>query len=160
MKSARQLLWIGTLFLALLGTPCKALDVNPFSLMNFQLSGLGAWSGSSNAYFAQVSWTPYFGLGPVGIRGEVGITGLDFGFGRFLATNYEALLHVPFFPAFSIEAGGGVHLWHNQNPLACAFTVNLVMGVPVGLDRVFVGYTRYTGGLGANELRVGVGAEL
>lgn len=160
MKNARKLLSIGSLFLALLAPPCQALDANPVSLMNFQLAGIGAWSGSSNAYFAQVSWTPYFGLGPLGIRGEVGITGLDFGLGRFLATNFEALLRIPLFPALAIEAGGGMHLWQGQNPLAAAFTANLVMNSPLGLDRFFVGYTRYTGGLGANELRVGVGAEL
>jgi hypothetical protein len=159
MKTARKWLPALALFFALSHAPAHA-DANPISLANFQIAGIGAWQSASNAYFGQVSWTPYFGLGILGIRGEIGLTALDFGFGRFLVTNYEALLRVPLFPGLALEGGGGLHIWHGQWPAAAAGTLNLVVGSPLGLDRFFVGYTRYTGGLGANELRVGVGCEL
>jgi hypothetical protein len=146
--------------LLLLLSLCAVRPASALSLTGFQVAGISAWSGLSNSVFAQVSWTPFLGLGPVGVRGEIGVTGLDFGAGRFVASHYEALLHLPLFPGFALEGGGGVHLWHGVNPAAPALTVNAVLGSPLGLDRFFLGYTRYTGGLGANEVRAGVGFDL
>ncbi len=106
------------------------------------------------------AWSPYFGLGVLGIRGEIGVTGLDFGGGRILISNYEALLHIALFPTLAIEGGGGMHLWHNQGVPAMAFSGNLIFSGVAYVDRLFAGYTRYTGAGGANILRAGVGFEL
>ena len=152
------------LFLILLAVATSrsggAVSTSPVSLFNFQISGIGAWAPSASSLFGHVAWSPYFGMGVLGFRIEIGATGFDFGSGRFLATNYEALLHIPLFPSFSLEGGGGVHWWQGQANVAGAFTGSLVFsGIP-GVDRLFASYTRYTGGTGANILRAGFGFEL
>ena len=150
---------LGLVFVTgLMAAPARA--ESPLSLANFQIAGIGAFSGTASSYFGQISWTPYFGVGPVGIRGEIGITGFDFGGGRTWVTNYEALLHLPLFPGLAVEGGGGLHFWHGSNPAALAITANVIAPGLLGFDRFFAGYTRYTGGLGANEIRVGFGFEL
>lgn len=136
-------------------TPARA-DVSPISILNFQVAGIYAMAGT-NSLFVQGSWTPSINLGILGVRGEVGITGLDFGTGRFAVSNWEALLQLMLAPTATLEAGGGLHIWHGVNPAALALTGNLVFSGMPGIDRVFVGYTRYTGGTGANEIRAGIG---
>ncbi len=137
-------------------TPAQA-GAAPISILNFQIAGIGALTPGSNAFFVQGSWTPSINLGVLGVRGEIGITGLDFGAGRFTVTNYEALLQLTLAPTLSLEAGAGIHIWHGIQPAALAVTGNLVFTGTPAFDRVFVGYTRYTGGTGANEIRAGIG---
>ena len=58
MNSARRWFSVFGLLFLLAARPASAL-----SLSNFQIAGIGVWSGLSNAVFVQASWTPYFGLG-------------------------------------------------------------------------------------------------
>jgi len=145
------------LVLSLFGGSARA--AGPISLLNFQIAGIGVVSTPNN-FFAQGSWTPSFSLGIIGIRGEVGVTALDLGAGRFLVTNYDALLQFTIAPTISIEAGAGLHIWHGVNPAALAITGNFLFSTVPGIDRLFFGVTRYTGGTGAWEARVGIGFEI
>lgn len=158
MHSMRRF-FLAAVVLFSMGVGAPKAHAAPLTIDNFQLAAIGAFNGGTNSFFGQFSWTPYVGLGPAGIRGEIGITAFDFGGGRFFATNYEVLLHLPFIPGFAIEGGGGVHVWHNTAPESGAITANLVLD-GAGFDRFFIGYTRYLRGTGVNIVRAGIGFEL
>lgn len=156
MKNARKLLLLLAICTAVVSKPAQAVG-SPITLFGFQLSGIFASQAAVNSVFVQGAWTPSLNLGLFGIRGEIGITALDFGSGRFMVTNYEVLLQLNLFPSVGIEGGAGLHVWHGIRPAATAFTGNLVFTAVPGVDRVFAGYTRYTGGVGADEIRLGIG---
>lgn len=133
------------------------------ALLNFQAGGIGVFpSGGTSQFFGQVAWTPYIGLGAIGIRGDLGLTFLKnpLSGSRFMVINTEALLSLGMMPGFSIEAGGGLHNWIDNGGTDLALTANAVFSAVIGLDRIYVGYTRLFLGSGANEFRFGVGFDL
>jgi hypothetical protein len=131
-------------------------------LLNFQAGAIGVFpSGGSSQFFGQVAWTPYLGLGTIGIRGDFGLTFLKDGLGdRFMAINTEALLSLGLLPTFSIEAGGGLHNWVNNGGTAVAISANAVFSTVIGVDRIYVGFSRFFLGDGVNEFRAGLGFDL
>jgi hypothetical protein len=160
MKSfqLRLLLSLSLLVGAFSATPAKA----GVDLLNFQVGLIGAFpSGGSSQYFAQAAWTPYIGAGMIGVRGDFGVTWLKNGIGdRFLAVNTEALLSLGFGPGFSLEAGGGLHNWIDNGGSDVAVSANAVFTAVPGIDRVFVGFSRFFLGSGVNEVRAGIGFNL
>ena len=160
LKTYRTLLLALALIMAAWQSPAKA----SLTLLNFQAAGMAVYpSGATSQFFPQVSWTPYLKLESIGVRGEIGITFLKNSAptaDRFLAINYEVLASMELIPAFSIEVGGGFHNWVNSAGMGLAGTANLVFWTAAGLDRVFIGYSRFFKGGDVNELRLGVGFAL
>ncbi len=134
----------------------------PFSILNFQVSGIGVFSGASSSFFVHGAWTPSVSLGLLGVRGEIGITSYDFGGlgGRFVATNYDLYLQLALVPMVTIEAGVGQYIWHGQVQNGLGVTGNLVFTAVPGVSRVFAGYTRFTAGGGFNIVKAGIGFDL
>lgn len=129
------------------------------SLLNFQVGGIGVYpSGGSSQYSVQLAWTPYVGLGPIGLRGDFGVAFLKNVVGnRFMAVNTEALLSFSLLPAFSVEAGGGLQNWIDNGGTDLSFSANLVFSTLAMLDRIYVGYSRFFLAPGVNQLRFGIG---
>lgn len=160
LKNYRALLLAFAIGMVGWQSPAKA----SLTLLNFQAAGMAVYpSGGSSQYFPQVSWTPYLKLESIGVRGEIGLTFLKNSAppaDRFLALNYEVLASMELIPAFSVEVGGGFHNWVNSAGMGFAATANLVFWTAAGLDRVFIGYSRFFKGGDVNELRLGVGFAL
>jgi len=150
-----------TLFSIFLLLPAKRADaIASFSIMNFQANGILAVIAGGNSFSGQIAWTPYIGLGPIGVRGDFGVTLLKNSLDdRFLVTNYEALACLSLLPALSVEGGLGFHTWHSNGGTNPAMTLNLVLNL-IGIDRVFVGFSRVFMSSGVNEFRAGIGFTL
>lgn len=140
--------------------PTRAYAMGPLKLFNFQLGAIGVYpsSGGPNSIFGQAAWTPTVDLGIIGVRGELGFTAPKNGLGdRFVAMNYEALLQLSLAPAIAIEGGGGFHNWMSGNGgTNGALSAGLVLNL-VGIDHVYVTYTRLFLGSGVNEYKAGIG---
>lgn len=149
-------------FVVLAGFSGQARALGP-SILNFQANAIYVDSTVGGSTLSgQIAWTPYLGLGPIGIRGDIGVTvlrqhQLD---ELYLATNYEALLSLSFLPGFSVEGGGGFHTWHGHGGTDLALTGNLVFTMVPMVDRIFVGFTRCFIGQGSNQIRAGFGFTL
>jgi hypothetical protein len=127
-------------------------------ILSFQLGGIVALPDvGTNSVMAQAAWTPIFGLGPLGLRGELGATLLDTGAGSFVALNYEALLRMGLFPNVTLEAGGGLQTWAGNGGTSGVISAGLAFGLAGTLDRIYATYSRFLLGGGANMLKFGVG---
>jgi hypothetical protein len=163
LKAPLKLSFISiALFFSVWGSkPSYALIESPVSILNFQAGAIAVYSASGGPNWSgQIAWTPYFGIGIIGIRGDVGITVLKDILGAyFLAANFEGLVSFPLFPMVAIEAGGGYHTWVGQGA-GLAVSAKLVLKIIPGLDRIYIGYSRFTFGTGADEFRGGLGFTL
>ena len=151
----KKYLWLLSLFF--LVSPAKA-DI---TLLGFQVNLLGVYQANESAvHTGQVAWIPSVGLGPFGVRGEIGATLLkDRAGSRFLATNFEGFLTLGVIPlVLTLEAGGGYAVWHSQNTSNPILSFYAVFSIPVLLERIYVAYSRFMiPGAAANELKLGVG---
>ncbi len=152
MKKLGILVLFG-LTLAFSSSPARA-DVK---ILSFQAGGIAILGGGSDSYSGQIAWTPIFGLGPVGLRGEVGISPLKDPLGNsVMLTNFEALLNFALAPKLGFEVGGGAQKF-GSGSLGGVLSGGLTIGLVGMLDRVYVTYTRYLPGGGSNEIKAGLG---
>ena len=113
--------------------------------------------GASDSYSVQAAWTPIFELGPVGLRGEIGISPLkDVLGGSVLLTNFEALLQFGLAPKLGLEVGGGFQKF-GSGSLGGTLSGGLFIGLAGILDRIYATYSRYLPGGGVNEIKAGLG---
>lgn len=126
-------------------------------ILSFQAGGLAVLGGASDSYSVQAAWTPIFELGPVGLRGEIGISPLkDVLGGSVLLTNFEALLQFGLAPKLGLEVGGGFQKF-GSGSLGGTLSGGLFIGLAGILDRIYATYSRYLPGGGVNEIKAGLG---
>ncbi len=126
-------------------------------ILSFQLGALTTFGTPSNSFSAQAAWTPIFELGPLGVRGEVGISPVkDALGGSAMLTNYEAFVRFGIAPAVSFEVGGGFKKQGSSSLNGC-LSGGLAIGLAALLDRIYATYSRILPGGGSNEIRFGLG---
>ena len=125
--------------------------LSPLKLTAFQISGAMIQNNSPTSYVGHLAWIPSLNLGPIGAHLELGVT-------NNLTINAEGFLSYSFIPLLSIEAGGGLANWLNTGGSNPSVGGNLVLSIPVFLDRVYVGFSRYLHPTNpSNILKFGVG---
>lgn len=161
---------LGAAFLlSSLVAPRTAQAIGP-KLLNFQIGAFyaapvvdtGPVSAlTDNHLSGQIAWTPGFSLGFIGVRGELGLSLLKNPIGdSFTAINYEAYVQLSLLPILGLELGGGIMDWKSNGGSSGIYGVNLVLSLIGPLDRVYVGYSRFTLGSGFNIFKAGLGINL
>jgi hypothetical protein len=156
MKRKLLILLLGALCLG--ASPLQALD-SPVKILSLQAGGVGVFqSGGGNSFSGTFAWTPIVEVAGFGIRGELGASLLKANFGdKFLTFNYEAFLRIPIIPFFGLEGGGGFETWRGNGGTNPKFSANLIFKM-IGLERIYVGYSRYfLPGTATNFIRAGIG---
>ena len=156
-KSFRMGFFVG-IFCAL-SVPAQALS--PLKLLLFQANGIAILQTGSPDISAQVAWIPTLSVGPVGVRAEIGITNLNSNGTRFFASNYEAFFMLGLLPMLTFELGGGLSTWYDTARTSPIVSVYAVMTIPMVLERIFVGYSRWLDPTTpVDEVKVGIGFNL
>ena len=132
------------------------------SFMEFQANGIGVTQAAGgNSYSGQLSWNPTVGMGPIALRGDLGLTLLKSTFdSKFTVIDYQLLLKYDLLGPISIEGGGGLETWVNNGGTHLVLSGNLVWGLKFLsiFDRIFAGYSRFfLSGNATNEFKLGVG---
>ena len=138
-----------------------------FVLSSFQLAGLFVTQAEDReTQSVMASWTPsYWVSDEFAVRANLGISSFK---GEdddsFLVYDAQVLLRYVLMIDWDIEAGGGVQVWQDNggsNPIITGtFGWNPDNKMGTIVDRVFVGFSRYSGSNKANEANevlVGVG---
>lgn len=134
-------------------------SAGPISIFNFQVNGLGVYpTGRGSEITGQLSWTPSVDIGVLGVRGLLGVSLPKNSLGdRVVATHYEVYAMLGLLPFITLEVGGGVVGWANYAGSGLAIGGNLSIPTVGPVDRVIVGYSRFTAGAGMDFLRLGIG---
>ncbi len=138
-----------------------------YVLSSFQLNGIFVTQAESReTQSVMASWTPgYWFTDNFAIRANLGLSSFKGeNDNSFMVYDAELLLRYVLMIDWDIEAGGGVQVWQDHggsNPIVTAtFGWNPDNKMGTVVDRVFVGFSRYSGvnkDNEANEVLVGVG---
>ena len=134
----------------------RGLQAAPVELLNFQISGVAGFTTAATSVFVHLAWTPSISFGNIGIRGEAGLTAYALnGPARTIATNMDVFFQFSLFPTWSLEIGGGLHVWGGLPPEFAISGNVFFSGIPK-ISRILAGYTRYNQAGGVNVFRVGL----